>query len=58
MNYKLKCTTCGATCWCAGSFDRETNATELKDQPLEWDNETIECDHPDHEIIDEEDPED
>jgi hypothetical protein len=55
MEYKLKCR-CGATCWVRGSYDPETNATELDEKATrEWEGGDTECDHQEDEIIAEQD---
>lgn len=34
MNYYVKCVTCGATWWCQGSYEDDTNATNLDDSTI------------------------
>jgi hypothetical protein len=55
MKYKLKCNSCGATCWVRGSFDcPETGAVDLNEaNPRDWEPESA-CDHDDYDIIDSE----
>jgi len=56
MRYKLKCKTCLATCWVNGSYEPDTNATELDDSCVfEWEPENPGCEHEDYEIVDGED---
>lgn len=34
MMYKVKCPTCGATWWCRGDYESDTNATNLDDSKI------------------------
>ncbi len=34
MNYKVKCLVCGATWWCKGDYEPDTNATNLDDSEV------------------------
>lgn len=53
--YKLKCKSCGATCWVQGDYESDTNVINLDENGnYEWEPENPNCEHFDFGIIDEE----
>lgn len=34
MNYHVKCETCGATWWCRGNYESDTNATTFDNSKI------------------------
>ena len=53
MRYKLKCLDCGATQWCQGDFEADTNAANVEPGAY-WDGGRSGCDHSNYEIVDSE----
>lgn len=52
MKYKLVCT-CGAYCWVKGTYEHDTNATELDGSKVyEWECGDPNCIHENNEITD------
>lgn len=50
--YKVKCESCGATALVKGSFDPETNTTEIG-EPQEWEDGNEDCQHIEYTIVSE-----
>lgn len=59
--FVIKCTRCGKLGTARGSFDPETNATEIAEESISWsddpDNVVIICDHDEYKIVEELQPE-
>jgi hypothetical protein len=49
--YHLKCK-CGATCWCRGEDDPDTNSCEYYLDDVDWDGGDPACGHEDYECVD------
>lgn len=54
--FKLKCKSCGSTCWVQGDIESDTGDLNLDEKSAyEWEPENSICEHSDWDIIDQDD---
>lgn len=50
--YQVQCTQCKSKCWVNGSYESDTNATNINEDEIEFEDYEGDCEHEDWEVID------